>query len=295
MSQQTCYSASATFQKTTKAVAFAAFSLDRTFKIWVNQKKIFPRWHSSVSAHFHQKTQQNTITCLRADVTKDLGRNGDCIWTLRLRIHCKLQGFLHSFLATSKTKWNGVYHGLSSSLQGFVIQSWTLKIHSDGLHFKPYFHTSIASFFRASAPSSSPQQICPSALAAKRITQPSPLWPFRAATNAFSEPAWCQCNAKKIPIQFENCGAMQFDSICSYSETYSSQHPVAMRLFWNDFWTSIFSGEVTIGTWIACILRLAAVASDPAQESVKMRHPLTWTWEWILKKGRSSLHSFHSF
>lgn len=104
MSQQTCYSASATFQKTTKAVAFAAFSLDRTFKIWVSRKSIFPRWHSSVSAHFHQKTQQNTITCLRADVTKDLGRNGDCVWTLRLRIHCKLQGFLHSFLATSKTK-----------------------------------------------------------------------------------------------------------------------------------------------------------------------------------------------
>ena len=121
MSQQTCYSASATFQKTTKAVAFAAFSLDRTFKIWVNRKKIFPRWHSSVSAHFHQTTQQNTITCLRADVTKDLGRNGDCVWTLRLRIHCKLQGFLHSFLATSKTKWNGVYHHpskvLSSNLE----------------------------------------------------------------------------------------------------------------------------------------------------------------------------------
>lgn len=58
------------------------------------------------------KTQQNTITCLRADVTKDLGRNGDCIWTLRLRIHCKLQGFLHSFLATSKPKWNEVYHHL---------------------------------------------------------------------------------------------------------------------------------------------------------------------------------------
>lgn len=54
--------------------------------------------------------------------------------------------------------------------------------------------------------------------------------------------------------------------------------------------TSMVSGEVTIGTWIACILRLAAVASDPAQESVKMRHPLTWTWEWM-KKGWSSFHS----